>query len=59
MGVAIIYSFNDLIDEAFDKVWGKFLFDLSEVFLKVILNVFEDKVERVMSIDDFFKPKEN
>lgn len=40
--VAVIDSFDDLVDEALDKVRREFLFDLSEIFLKVVLHVFKN-----------------
>ena len=40
--VAIVDSFDDLVDKALDKVGREFLFDLSKIFLKVILHVFKN-----------------
>ena len=55
MSVAIVDSFDDLVDKRFDLFGGKLLFVLSEVLLEVVLDVLKDQVQASVCVDDFPK----
>ena len=55
VGMAVVDPLDGLVDEALNQLRGDLLLDLSEVLLKVVFNVFEDKVERGVSIDDLLE----
>jgi len=59
MSVAVINTFDDLVDETFNKVGGELLFNFSEVLFKIVLDVLKDEVQRVVCIDNFFKPEKS
>ena len=55
VGMAVVDPLDGLVDEALNQLRRDLLLDLSEVLLKVVFNVFEDKVERGVSIDDLLE----
>ncbi len=57
MAVAIVDSLNDLVGKALDKIRRQFLLNFSEIFLKVILNIFEDQIETIVCVDHLFESK--
>lgn len=57
MRMTVVDSFDDLINKALDEVWRELFLDFSEVFLKIVLDIFKDQVKRIMRVDNFLQPK--
>lgn len=51
--MAIIDSLDSLVDKRLDQLGSNFLLDLAEIFLEVVFNMLEDKVEGGVSVDNF------
>lgn len=55
MSMAIINSFDYLVNKALDKVGRELLFHFSQVLLKIVFDVLEDKIKGVMCVNNFFE----
>ena len=57
MGMAIVDSAHDLVDDALDLHWRDLLLDLSQIFLQVKFDIFENEIEGSMSVNHLDQPK--